>query len=223
MNKNQSSHANAGAEIVLICGNCNQKLRVPRRRKKLHVTCPTCRYEFDHPEGDEFHLITPTELKGLILSSMMIIFGFGAGWVNDILPRPARPDILVSLSVCLIPIGAILFIVFGILALIARKDITRFGKIEKIVVSRAGITLYRKDASPDLVIYWRQVKTIKILGLKHLFWALIEIKREPTAIIFKLVDDSSFTIPLLLILKEKDRYRMVSTISRYVPFENAMA
>lgn len=209
----QVFQSNKDVKIVVACPNCNQKLFIPHRSKKLRVTCPTCRYEFDYPDGEVFNLIIPTELKGLIASPIVLIVGSGIFSLFSILPKHSLPDILQLVSLCMIALGIILFVVFGILALVAIKDITRFRKIDKLVIARVGITLYRKDATTDLIIYWQQIKTLEIRGLKHLFGGIVETHREPVAIIIKLVDGSIFTIPLHLILKEKDRSRMVSAIN----------
>lgn len=34
--------------VIVICPNCSQKLRIPRRRNKLIVTCTVCRHEFSY-------------------------------------------------------------------------------------------------------------------------------------------------------------------------------
>ena len=46
MNSGQQSQSNQEAKIIVLCENCYQKLRIPRRPKKLRVTCPRCRHEF---------------------------------------------------------------------------------------------------------------------------------------------------------------------------------
>lgn len=34
--------------IIILCENCSQKLRVPKRRKQIQVTCPKCRHKFNY-------------------------------------------------------------------------------------------------------------------------------------------------------------------------------
>lgn len=46
MNRGQFPQGNDEVKIVVLCESCYQKLRIPRRRRKLRVTCPRCRHEF---------------------------------------------------------------------------------------------------------------------------------------------------------------------------------
>ncbi|MBK9926320.1 MAG: hypothetical protein IPP66_13650 [Anaerolineales bacterium] len=48
MNNNPTSQNYEEARIIIDCENCHRKLRIPRRNQKLHIVCPTCRYEFDY-------------------------------------------------------------------------------------------------------------------------------------------------------------------------------
>ncbi len=52
-------------EIIVTCPNpdCRQKLRMPRIRSTLEVTCPKCRTSFEHPAQDEE---TPHNISGLL-------------------------------------------------------------------------------------------------------------------------------------------------------------
>lgn len=47
-NMNQPQFAENEVKIIILCENCSQKLRIPKRKKKLRVTCPTCRHEFNY-------------------------------------------------------------------------------------------------------------------------------------------------------------------------------
>ncbi len=47
MNSSQAPQNDAETKIIILCENCSQKLRIPRRNKKLRVICPICRHEFD--------------------------------------------------------------------------------------------------------------------------------------------------------------------------------
>jgi hypothetical protein len=44
-------------KIVILCENCSQKLRVPRLEKKILVTCPTCKHQFDYSYVERDELI----------------------------------------------------------------------------------------------------------------------------------------------------------------------
>ena len=49
MTGSQTTKTSQEAKIIVVCENCSQKLRLPKRRKRLsHVTCPTCRHKFDY-------------------------------------------------------------------------------------------------------------------------------------------------------------------------------
>lgn len=205
-------------KIIVICEKCHQKLRIPRQGKKLHVTCPACRYEFVYLDGDEFLLRTPTEVKGLIISLIMIVVGrILPPWL-DALPRHSLPDIVIFLFILMTPAGILLMFGFVITAAIAGDDLTRFLSVKSIVISRQGIALYRKDESTDQIIYWGQIKRIELRSMKRIFLGMLEGRSEPVAIIFNLIDDSKFKIPLHLILKEQDSLRMISTLERYARF-----
>ena len=49
---------------------------------------------------------------------------------------------------------------------------------------------------------------------------LVETDREPVAIKLYLVDDSIFQIPLHLILKKRDRFKMVSEVFSHLPVQD---
>ena len=38
---------NAGAKVILICPNCQKKLRLPSGKGRVRITCPACRHEFE--------------------------------------------------------------------------------------------------------------------------------------------------------------------------------
>jgi DNA-directed RNA polymerase subunit M/transcription elongation factor TFIIS len=48
MSSYQPSQSNEEIKIIITCEKCGQKLRVPLRKKNLHVACPTCHYEFNY-------------------------------------------------------------------------------------------------------------------------------------------------------------------------------
>ena len=56
-----------------------------------------------------------------------------------------------------------------------------------------------------------------------MFLGLAEVRREPVGIELNLVDGSNFIIPLYLILKEQDRYRIISIVSHYTSAINSVA
>ncbi|MBE9228540.1 hypothetical protein IQ264_24290 [Phormidium sp. LEGE 05292] len=45
---NQPKSAENEVKLIILCENCSQKLRIPKRKKKLRVTCPNCRHEFNY-------------------------------------------------------------------------------------------------------------------------------------------------------------------------------
>lgn len=47
-NMNHPQAAENEVKIIILCENCSQKLRIPKRKKQLRVTCPTCRHEFNY-------------------------------------------------------------------------------------------------------------------------------------------------------------------------------
>ena len=48
MEQAQSTKSNDKINIVVLCETCSQKLRIPKRSKRLRVTCPTCKHEFNY-------------------------------------------------------------------------------------------------------------------------------------------------------------------------------
>ena len=219
MSKNRSSAASKEPKIIIRCEKCRQKLRIPLRGGKLHVTCPACRHEFDYASGEEFRLIIPTEVKGAVIGLVLIVLGLAVPSLLYSLHGNSPPAFATFVFMMMAPAGALLLIVSDILVVMNRKDIARFWPIGRIMVSGQGIAAYRKDGSTDVLIGWRQIKAIRLRYLKRMFWGLVETGREPAAVEFDLVDGSTLKMPLHLILKAKDRLRMVSTISRYVSFQ----
>lgn len=47
-NVNQYQSDAKEVKLIILCENCSQKLRIPKRKKKLRVTCPNCRHEFNY-------------------------------------------------------------------------------------------------------------------------------------------------------------------------------
>ena len=48
MNINQTTLMDEEIKTIVTCENCYQKIRIPRRKRKIRVTCPTCRHEFNY-------------------------------------------------------------------------------------------------------------------------------------------------------------------------------
>ena len=46
MNSDPATQPNQETKTIVTCEQCLQKLRIPQRRRKIRVTCPTCRHEF---------------------------------------------------------------------------------------------------------------------------------------------------------------------------------
>ncbi len=229
MNGNQNSQINKDFQLIVKCEKCCQKLRIPLRYKKIRVTCPACRHEFDYQYGEEFqhgevfHSRIPSELKGLVISLIpVIVWGFFGSLERSLHKNifPDIPDIIPFLLTIMALFGMMSFIVFGIGLLIDRRDIIRFVSIKKIVISRQGIALFHKARGTDILIDWQHIKAVKLRYLKHMLLGSVEIGREPVEIEFNLVDGSSFKIPLDQILKEKERNRLISMVNHYLPFSN---
>ena len=36
-------------KIVILCEYCQQKLRIPNKKDRTRIVCPTCKHEFDYP------------------------------------------------------------------------------------------------------------------------------------------------------------------------------
>ena len=173
--------------------------------------------------SEKFDLIIPTEIKGLIISLVMIVAGLVISPLIDLLAKHSLPDPIGFLFLVMTPVGVILLIVFGITTLIAAENIFRFLLVKCILVSDQGIALYNRNDSVNFVIGWQQIKKVQFRGLKHMFLGLAEVRREPVGIELNLVDGSNFIIPLYLILKEQDRYRMISIVSHYTSAINLVA
>jgi len=221
VSKNQTYQVREEPKIVIQCEKCQQKLLIPQRTVRLCITCPTCRHEFNYPQGDEFRLITPKELKRLIVGVAMVVLGLVLLFVMDSLPSQelTATFVFILLFLAVAPVGMVLLVLFGIIVLIERNDIARFRPIGRIFISRHGIALYRKDGSAGSLIGWRRIKAIRVRYLKRMFSGLIEPGQEPAAIEFDFVDGSAFRIPLFIVLKGRDRLRLVYALSRYASFQ----
>jgi hypothetical protein len=72
MSSNQPLQSSEEAKITITCENCGQKLRIPLRRKSLHVACPKCRHEFTYefvegiPVTDASQRNTPQQICQIV-------------------------------------------------------------------------------------------------------------------------------------------------------------
>ena len=168
--------------------------------------------------SEEFRLIMPTEVKGAITGLVLIALGIALPSLLYSQYGNSPPAFATFVFMMMAPAGALLLLVSGILVVMNRKDIARFWRIRRIVISNQGIAAHRKDGSADVQIGWRQIREIRVRSLKRMFLGLVGTGRETAAIEFDLADGSTLKIPVHLILKAKDRSRMVSALSRYVSF-----
>jgi len=205
-------------KIIIRCEKCKKRLRIPLRAGTLRVTCPACRHEFDYTSGEEFRVVIPTEVIGAAIGLALIVLGIALPTLFYSLYGNNPPAFATFVSMMMLPAGLLLLAVMGLLAFLSRKDIARFWRIRSIVISNRGIAAYRKDGSADVEIGWRQIREIRVRQIKRAFLGLVQAGREPAAIEFALNDGKTLTIPIHLILKAKDRNRMVSALSRYVSF-----
>ena len=60
---NQLPQNNEESKIIIACENCGQRLRIPLRRKNLHVACPTCHHEFNYEFVEATLVNEPSEKK----------------------------------------------------------------------------------------------------------------------------------------------------------------
>lgn len=205
-------------KIIIRCEKCKKRLRIPVRGGTLRVTCPACRHEFDYTSGEEFRAVIPTEVIGAAVGLLLIALGIALPSLFYSLYGNSPPAFATFLSMMMLPAGLLLVAVMGLLAFLSRKDIVRFWRIRSILISNRGIAAYRRDGSADVEIGWRQIREIRVRQIKRAFLGLVQAGREPAAIEFTLHDGSAFTIPIHLILRAKDRNRMVAALSRYVTF-----
>lgn len=65
------------AKTVVVCEDCGQKVRIPRSRTKLRITCPTCRNEFTY----QYYAagLSSYHLKPLLVGLAGAVLGFVAG------------------------------------------------------------------------------------------------------------------------------------------------
>jgi hypothetical protein len=170
--------------------------------------------EEDEDSG-EYTLITPSVLKAVIISSIILIAGVLLKSVSILMPPSSEEQFLTVSGIVMIIAGITGFVVFGLMSLIESGDIIRFRPIHKIVLSQSGLTLIKKDQSIDLIISWKQIKTIQIHGITHLVLFVIQTSWEPLGLTLNLLDGSMYKIPLNTILKQKDCLRIIRTLSRY--------
>ena len=164
-------------------------------------------------EHEEYYIITPTEVTGLKVFPIVFVIGIIILWLSDVLDLSGIVDaIFPAVAFIMIGLGIVGFAVFGILALISYKDHSRFRYIRKIAVSGEGITLIKRNGTTERSIPWQSIDKVEMRGVISSFMGLVETDREPLGIILYLVDGSQFQIPVYLILKKRDRFRMVSEV-----------
>lgn len=71
---NQPKSTENKAKIIILCENCSQKLRIPKQKKKLRVTCPTCRHEFNYKRY--FFGFSSNNKKPLLVGLVGSLIGF---------------------------------------------------------------------------------------------------------------------------------------------------
>lgn len=69
--------ADVRPRTVVICEECSQKVRIPRSRTKLRVTCPSCRNSFTY----QYYAagLSSYHLKSLLIGLVGALLGFVAG------------------------------------------------------------------------------------------------------------------------------------------------
>jgi len=60
--------------IIVICENCSQKIRLPKKKNKIIVTCPTCHHKF--PFRYYWLGFSSSSIKPLIVGFFGSLFGF---------------------------------------------------------------------------------------------------------------------------------------------------
>jgi hypothetical protein len=159
---------------------------------------------------DEFYLVTPTALKGVLIIPLMIVCVVSL-LSFEILPTEIEPFLF--LAACA---GIAFFILFTGFVLWDFGTIMRFRRIKKIVIYGYGIALYRKDDNVARLIRWQQINEVRFRGAKHVSTGVFKTQDVPGSIIFDLDDGSDLEIPLHMVLMGKDHLRFMSAISRYL-------
>ena len=106
-NTNSSTEKN----IIVLCENCFQKLRLPKLNKKLRVTCPTCRHEFNY----KYNILgfSPSSKKYLMAGLVGGIAGFALVEIAQVSFLFRIGNILLSASLAIGTFGTCLGAVMG--------------------------------------------------------------------------------------------------------------
>jgi hypothetical protein len=125
MNNNlNQSHSTANEEkIIILCENCSQKLRIPKRNKKLRVTCPTCRHQFNYkryPFG-----FSSNNKKPLLVGWVGSLLGFFLTEIVNFNRTLATTNVLIATMITIGVFGMCLGAVMGAGEGFFRKNKTR--------------------------------------------------------------------------------------------------
>ena len=155
---------------------------------------------------EEFYLITPE----VLIEFKLCLVGLAIGSI-PLLFNVSFLGFLEPIIVIIFMMSLIFSVIFGILVLIGYDDISRFKQINKIVISGWGFSLYKRDGSTANTIPWHNIKSVEVRGMKKSVWG-VEVDRKPVAVTLNLIDGDTFVIPLHIILKDPDSFRMVSIL-----------
>jgi hypothetical protein len=75
MNTNQATQSYPGIMTIVVCENCCQKLRIPRSRTWIRVTCPTCRHEFNYRFVDREPPVTRASSQDSVSGAILAVLG----------------------------------------------------------------------------------------------------------------------------------------------------
>lgn len=110
-NLNQPKSAENEVKIIILCENCSQKLRIPKRKKQIRVTCPTCRHEFNYKRY--FFGFSSNNKKPLLVGLVGSLIGFFLVEIVNFNRALASTNPLVATMITIAAFGMCLGAVMG--------------------------------------------------------------------------------------------------------------
>ncbi len=209
--------------IILICPNCGQKLRIPKKSSQLQITCTKCsflfsfRYGSGFDIGELFILKDPYEFKLMIAGLVIIILGVLANIILSKLPYEyfyysTFLSGMIQLSPCL----GVLLIFIMFLTMVENSDaLVDYYGIKRLYISNKGLALFDKKNNAKTIIRWHQITNIRLKVRKYYIMWSLPVGSQPDGIELT-INENKLYLPLLKFFNDHDIERITTLIQSYL-------